>query len=169
MIVCNFDMHEYMFAIEGFARGSHLRQHIWEMMFAEHLPQMDDKTMDYCWWIMRRDIWSIYMEYKDSVPCGAVDFLHALAALHRGNRYFVKIKVEGQKCIHSCLCYKFQEHYRPLPLPFNEGKNAGRFNSYIPNGWVVDVEQQPMPNNEMVEIRHLDWWEDLSVYDKKIE
>lgn len=127
MIVCNFDIHEYMFAIEGFARGSHLRQHIWEMMFCEHLPQMDDKMMDYCWWIMRRDIWSIFMEGDKYTPCGKEDFLHALAALHRGNRYEITFlpfdpddNTRAPKPVRRVLCYRFGGKFCPLPQPFNK-------------------------------------------------
>ena len=40
MIKVSFDHHEFLFAIEGFARGSHLRQHVWRNIVYKAIPQM---------------------------------------------------------------------------------------------------------------------------------
>lgn len=157
--------HDFLCAIEGFARGSHLRQHVWEDIVWRNLSQMDAEFMDFLWYYLRRDIWQVYFD-KYGHSCGREDFLHILAALHRGNRYMVKFKPEGKKKALSVLAYRFQNEYRPLTKL--EGQ-VPRFNSFIPAEWIVSVEQLPMVDNENVACIHTDWWLDLEVYDKDIE
>lgn len=173
MITCYFDHHDYISAVEGFARGSHLRQHIWEMMVLHHYPQMDDNFLDYCWWILYRNLWDCYFhthftsphlgesaELKTEVRCGAEDFIHALAVLHRGNRYLVSTRYNGRS--QKYLCYKFRGDYYPL----RGGRRVNRWSQHIAKECIKKIEQQPMPENKMVEINRYNEWLDLTIYDK---
>lgn len=166
-ITCTFDHHDYISAVEGFARGSHLRQHIWKMMVLHHFPQMDDDFLDYAWWILKRNLWEMYFPKpythngETITPhnhVGAEDYLHALAILHRGNRYYVHTVYNGKSATH--LCYKFIGNYYTL---FD--KSANRWTQYIAPEYIKSVYRCHIPKNKMVEYRHYDEWEDLSIYD----
>lgn len=167
MIQVCFDIHEFLYAIEGFARGSHLRQHVWEEFVYRSIPQMSDDEMDFLWFYMRRDLWECYFYEIGGKPCthvGHEDFLHAMAALHRGNRYKVKFISETDNKQHEAICYRFDGHYRPLFM--GRSKNVESYNAYIPNDWVKTVKKQPMPENRHVEYGKEAWWTDLSVYEE---
>ena len=56
MINLTLDHHDFLFAVEGFARGSHLRQHVWENIVYKSILQMSYDDMDYLWFFMRRDL-----------------------------------------------------------------------------------------------------------------
>ena len=93
MIELSLDRHDFVSAVEGFAHGSHLSQHVWSEIVFLSIPQMTDDEMDFFWFIFRRNLWDCYFrEYNGCITnhCGHRDYLHALAALHRGNRYQVK-------------------------------------------------------------------------------
>ena len=60
MITISLDHHDFLCAIEGFARGSHLRQHVWREFVWKSIPQMNDMDMDFLWYFMRRDLWECY-------------------------------------------------------------------------------------------------------------
>lgn len=157
MITATFDKHELLWSIEGFARGSHLRQHIWQKVFEEYLPQLTEDEQDFLWFYLRRDIWSLYFDSKYH-QCGCEDFLHTMAALHRGNRANVRYTYNGES---GCVkCYRHDGHWRP----FDKG-----FHSFLADEYIVKVEQDPMPNNRYVERGKEDWWHDLSVYNKTEE
>ena len=92
MINLSLDRHDFVAAVEGFAHGSHLRQHVWHRMVFSSIPQMTDEDMDFFWFVFRRNLWDCYFPEVDGCitkRCGHEDYLHALAALHRGNRYKV--------------------------------------------------------------------------------
>ena len=42
MINLNLDRHDFVAAVEGFAHGSHLRQHVWSKIVFLSIPQMTD-------------------------------------------------------------------------------------------------------------------------------
>ena len=89
MINLSLDRHDFVAAVEGFAHGSHLRQHVWSEIVFPSIPQMTDEEMDFFWFIFRRNLWDCYFREVDgriTKRCGHEDYLHALAALHRGNR-----------------------------------------------------------------------------------
>ena len=168
MIKLNLDRHDFVAAVEGFAHGSHLRQHVWSEIVFLSIPQMTDDEMDFFWFTFRRNLWDCYF-YKDNngsiaKRCGHEDYLHALAALHRGNRYQVTFYPATTKDPVTVECYRFGGYYRPLLSPGQNDRMAS-FNSFVPSEWIVDIHLEPMPQNECVEIGKEKWWTDLSIYD----
>ena len=106
MISLFLDHHDFLYAVEGFARGSHLRQHVWRDIVYKSIPQMSDDDLDYLWYFMRRDLFGCYfyeLNGKRHTHVGHEDFLHALAALHRGNRNKVLFVSEAHKESHIAL------------------------------------------------------------------
>ena len=168
MINLSLDRHDFVAAVEGFARGSHLRQHEWSEIVFPSIPQMTDDEMDFFWFIFRRNLWDCYF-YKDkngriTKRCGHEDYLHTLAALHRGNRYKVTFYPEIQKDPMTVECYRFGGYYRPLRSRGLDDRMAS-FNSFIPVEWIVEAVAEPMPQNKYVEIGKEKWWTDFSIYD----
>ena len=168
MINLSLDRHDFVAAVEGFARGSHLRQHVWSEIVFPSIPQMTDDEMDFLWFIFRRNLWDCYF-YKDkngriTKRCGNEDYLHTLAALHRGNRYKVTFYPETQKNPMTVECYRFGSYYRPLH-PHGLNDRMASFNSFIPTEWIMKIVAMPMPQNKYVEIGKEKWWTDFSIYD----
>ena len=60
MIKLQLDKFDFLCAIEGFANGSHLRQHVWKEIIYKSIPQMSEDDMDFFWFYMRRDIFENY-------------------------------------------------------------------------------------------------------------
>ena len=91
----------FVAAVEGFAHGSHLRQHVWREIVFLSIPQMTDDEMDFFWFVFRRNLFDCYFREDNNGNivkcCGHEDYLHALAALHRGNRYKVTFCPENIK------------------------------------------------------------------------
>lgn len=167
MIDLSLDRHDFVACVEGFAHGSHLRQHVWREIVFCNIPQMTDDEMDFFWYIFRRNLWDCYFRERNGCvikDCGQEDYLHALAALHRGNRYKVTFLPENLKQPITVVCYRFSGHYRPLWVPGQESSMAS-FDAFIPDKWIEKVEKNDMPENPMVERGREDWWTDLSVYD----
>lgn len=84
MINLSLDRHDFLCAVEGFAHGSHLRQHVWKEIVYKSISQMSDDDMDFLWFFMRRDIFECYfyeLNGKKNTHFGYEDFMHALAAL----------------------------------------------------------------------------------------
>lgn len=170
MIKLSFDHHDFLFAVEGFARGSHLRQHVWEEIVYKSIPQMSDDDMDYFWFFMRRDLWGCYFyepNGKRNTRVGYEDFVHALAALHRGNRYKVTFRSEADNKLHQALCYRFNGEFHPLSYinRSKKGKELQGFNAVIPNDWIKVAAKYKMPENKYIECGKEHWWTDLDVYD----
>ena len=167
MINLSLDRHDFVAAVEGFAHGSHLRQHVWSEIVFHSIPQMTDDEMDFFWFIFRQNLLDFYF-YKDNgriaKRCGHKDYLQALAALHRGNRYKVTFHPENHKNPLTVECYRFGGYYRPLHNPGCEGRMAS-FSSFIPVKWIVEAVAEPMPHNECVAIGREEWWTDLSIYE----
>ena len=63
MIKLTFDRFDFLSAVEGFARGSHLRQHVWKEVVFKNIYQMSDDEQDFFWYIMRRDLWECYFGF----------------------------------------------------------------------------------------------------------
>lgn len=167
MINLSFDCHDFLYAIEGFARGSHLRQHVWERYVYASIPQMSDEDMDFLWYYLRRDVLPCYeVRIGDEIhhSCGYEDFMHCLAALHRGNRYDISFQSPSQKKPHKAVCYSFQGKFHPLFLDTEPG-NVQPFGAYIPIEWVTFMANTPRKENRFVPFDHLSWWDDLKVYD----
>ena len=168
MINLNLERHDFVAAVEGFAHGSHLRQHVWSDIVFLSIPQMTDDEMDFFWFILRRNLWDCYF-YKDNngsivKRCGHEDYLHALAALHRGNRHKVTFCPGNIKDPMTVECYRFGGYYRPLRTPGLD-KHMASFNSCVPAEWIIEAVAEPMPVNECVEIGKEQWWTDLNIYD----
>ena len=168
MINLSLDRHDLVAAVEGFAHGSHLRQHVWSEVVFPSISQMTDDEMDFLWFIFRRNLWDCYF-YKDkngriTKRCGHEDYLHTLAALHRGNRYKVTFYPEIQKDPMTVECYRFGGYYRPLRSRGLDDRMAS-FNSFIPTEWIMKIVAMPMPQNKYVEIGKEKWWIDFSIYD----
>ena len=172
MIDLSLDRYDFVAAVEGFARGSHLRQHVWHSIVYLNIPQMSDDEMDFFWFIFRRNLWDCYFRKDNNGSiaqrCGHEDYLHALAALHRGNRYKVTFCPGNIKDPMIVECYRFGGYYRPLRTPGLDGRMVS-FNSFIPTEWIVEAVTEPMPKNEYVEIGKEKWWTNLSVYDDEYE
>ena len=167
MINLSLDRHDFVAAVEGFAHGSHLRQHVWQRIVFNSISQMTDDEMDILWFIYRRNLWDCYFREVDgriTKSCGHEDYLHALAALHRGNRYKVTCSPGNIKYPMTVECYRFGGYYRPLRNPGLDDCIAS-FNSFVPTEWIVEAVAEPMPQNEYVEIGKEKWWTDLSIYD----
>ena len=167
MINLSLDRHDFVAAVEGFAHGSHLRQHVWSEIVCRSIPQMTDDEMDFFWFVFRRNLWDCYFWEVDgriTKHCGHEDYLHALAALHRGNRYKVTLCPDSLKDPMTFECYRFGGYYRPLHTPGQEALLVS-FNSFIPTEWIVEAVAEPMPQNEYVEIGREEWWTDFSIYE----
>ena len=166
MIDLSLDRHDFVAAVEGFAHGSHLRQHVWRKIVFPHISQMTDDEMDFFWYIFRRNLWDCY--FREVNGCmtkhsGHEDYLHTLAALHRGNRYKVTFQPDTFKQPITAECYRFAGRYRPLRIPGQESRMAS-FDSYVPREWIRDVVTYEMPHNKYVQE---EWWTNLGVYDDK--
>lgn len=169
MIDLSLDCHDFVACVEGFAHGSHLRQHVWREIVFRNIPQMTNDEMDFFWFIFRRNLWDCYFRERNghlSKDCGHEDYLHALAALHRGNRYKVTFLPDSLKQSVTVECYRFAGHYRPLRVPGQESRMAF-FDAFVPEEWVKDVVKLDMPDNNMVQQGREEWWTDLTVYDDK--
>lgn len=176
MINLSLDRHDFLFAVEGFARGSHLRQHVWGEIVYRSIPQMSDDDMDYFWFYMRRDIFKQYfyeLNGKKNTHVGYEDFMQALAALHRGNRYKITFRSEADNTLHNALCYRFDGEYYPL-YAYIGGKVVGKtkkssglqpFNAVVPDEWIKAVAKHKTPENRYVELGKEEWWNDLEIYD----
>ena len=168
MINLSLDRHDFVAAVEGFAHGSHLRQHVWREIVFLNIPQMTDDEMDFFWFIFRRNLWDCYFNKDNNGSivkrCGHEDYLHALAALHRGNRYKVIFCPGNIKAPMTVECYRFGGYYRPLRSPGLNDRMAS-FYSFIPPEWIAEAVAEPMPQNKYVEIGKENWWTDLSIYD----
>lgn len=161
--------HDFLCAVEGFARGSHLRQHVWEDIVYRNIDQMDDDFVDFLWFYLRRDVWDIYFgEYGNK--SGACDFLQCMAALHRGNRWKVKFKGLSDNKTHLAICYRFDNDWKPLFL-CNGVKGYSQlqsFRAYIPDECIKQTVKLEVPSNRHVEQGKEGWWEDLDVYEKGV-
>ena len=164
MINLSLDHHDFL-AAEGFAHGSHLRQHVWSEIVYKSIPQMSEDDIDFLWFSFRRDLWGVYF-HNGKTRCGAEDYLHALAALHRGNRSYVWFKSPTDGKTHMALCYTFQSKLCPLYL--DRGTTLEPFDRHISGEQVLKQTVIPMPHNDRVEVGKEEWWEDLSIYNKKI-
>lgn len=167
MINLSLDRHDFVACVEGFAHGSHSRQHVWREIVFLNIPQMTEDEMDFFWFIFRRNLWDCYFREVDgriTKHCGHEDYLHALAALHRGNRYKVTCHPENYKIPLTVECYRFGGYYRPLRTPGLDERMVS-FNSFIPTEWIVEAVAEPMPQNEYVEIGKEKWWTDFSIYE----
>ena len=165
MINLSLDPHDFLAAVEGFAHGSHLSQHVWSKIVYYNIPQMSEDDLDRFWFIFRRDLWDVYF-YNGKTSCGAEDYLHALEALHRGNRSYVRFKSPTDGKTHMALCYTFQSKLCPLYL--DRGTTLEPFDRFISGEQVLKQTVIPMPVNKNVEVGKEEWWEDLSIYNKKI-
>lgn len=179
MINLSLDHHDFLCAIEGFARGSHLRQHVWEEIVYRSIPQMTDDEQDFLWFMLRRNLWECYFwrskvdgpDYKVDTHVGYDDYMHALAALHRGNRWKVKFRSETDKKIYLAICYRFNEEWHPLFL-CNGVKGYSElqpYAAYIPDEWIKSIEKLPIPDNRYVEQGKEQWWNNIEVYDIDFE
>lgn len=158
MITMVLDWHDFLFAIEGFARGSHLRQHIWHEIVTKYISQMSDRERDNIWFFLRRDIWPIFFKGKSNV-CGDDDFLHCMAAMQRNNYATIVFRENGwtNGRRHRAYCYRFQ----------NTWHVENRFNTFVPDEWVDSVSRpekgkalQPL----YIEKGKESWWTNLDVY-----
>lgn len=165
MINLSLDPHDFLAAVKGFAHGSHLSQDVWSKIVYYNIPQMSEDDIDFLWFYFRRDLWDIYF-YNGESGCGAEKYLHALAALHRGNRSYVRFKSETDGKTHWALCYTFQGQL--CPLYFDGSTELQSFDDYIHGEWVLKQTVIPIPVNKNVQAGMEEWWEDLSIYNKKI-
>ena len=165
MINLSLDHHDFFSAVKGFAHGSHLTQHVWQEIVYKNIPQMSEDNLDYFWFYFRRDLWDGYF-YGGETRCGAKDYLHALAALHRGNRSYARFKSATDGKSHTALCYTFQNVLCPLYL--DRSTKLQGFDDFIPGEWVLKQKVIPLPVNEYVQAGKEEWWEDLSIYNKTL-
>ena len=161
IVTVYLDKHEILYMIEDCARGSRLSQHIWEIVVTKIIRQLTDDEMDFLWFFLRRDMWDMYLGSSLYDVCGDEDFLHCMAALHRGNHRFVKFYCEGDKSKESYIyCYRFNNAWHPI----------NQFNQFIPEEWVISVTDPYDTEHakcDCLEIGKEAWWNDLEVYNKK--
>lgn len=188
MISLHLDRFDFVSAVEGFARVSHLRQHVWEQIVYPSIPQMCLDEMDFLWYVFRRDLWDNYFYDAKGriVPViGHKDYLHTLAALHRGNRYLVTCKPSKVGGLLSAVCYRFNGEYYALYArtddrfadfvrslrdegitdTWHQTKYIQRYNSIIPTDWIQTADRWPILENRYIQSGKEDWWYDLDVYD----
>ena len=166
MINLSLDPHDFIAAVEDFATGPQPLQYMWQEIVYKNIPQMSEDDIDFLWFYFRRNLWDFYF-CNDEARCGAEDYLHALAALHRGNRSYVRFKSDKDGKTHIALCYTFQSKLCPLYL--DRGTTLEPFDRFISGEQVLKQTVIPMPVNKNVEVGKEEWWEDLSIYNKKIE
>ena len=171
MINLSLDKFDFLSAIEGFANGSHLRQHVWKEIVYRSIPQMSEDDMDFFWFYMRRDIFENYfyeINGKKHTRFGYRDFMHALAALHRGNRYDVVLSNKISKEEYKVLCYRFDGEFRPLYIYDGNGRQRNElqpFDCFVGKDCIVNVQRKELPYNYNVEEKYNQWWSDLEIYD----
>lgn len=156
MITLCLNWRDFLCAVEGFAGGSHLRQHIWHEIVVRYIKQMDDLERDTLWFFFRRDIWPLYFE-SEFHSCGDKDFLQCMAAMHRGNYRTIRFCENGKKNgkRHNQRCYRFQ----------NEWRVENSFTGFIPESWIVKVsDPNPVLEPLYIEQGKEHWWRDLEVY-----
>lgn len=135
---------------------------------------MTDDEQDFLWFMLRRNLWECYfyeIEGKQHTHCGYEDYMHALATLHRGNRWKVKFRSETDKKIYLVICYRFNDQWHPLFL-CNGVKGYSEpqpYSASIPDGWIQTAEKLPIPDNRYVEQGKEQWWNDIEVYDINYE
>ncbi len=174
MINLSLDLHDFLFCVEGFARGSHLRQHVWRDIVFRNIYQMDEKDMNFFWYFFRRDFWDNYFRILRGgirgYTCGASDFLQALAALHLGNRYRVTFHSAKDKRDHTVVCYRFNGRYHVLECP-DQPSGAIRFSSYVSPDEIKKIVHLPFEDNPYIPVNHRSWWTDDPdmIYDKADE
>ena len=161
MVTATFNKHDLLYAIEGFARGSHLRQHIWEKVFIEFIPQMNEEEIFFVWYYCMRDLFECYFGWWEYPSCGAEDFIHCMAALDLRNRVMVKTRFEGKD--EDVLCYKFHGNYCPIKKSFN---------AYVAEQYIVSVSDVPFdPYVHQFGNDAKPWHKDINIYgmtDKEI-
>ena len=148
-MLVELDKHELLYYIEGCARGSHLRQGIWQRIVNEFIPKMTEDERDFIWWILRRDIWEIF--FGKYANYGAQDFLRAMAALHRNN--WAKVMASDGKTTECVDCYRYDGHWWV------------DFTVRVADEFITKIENVAFSDNKCVEYRELDKWLDLSVYE----
>lgn len=171
MIKLKLDRQDFLCAIEGFARGSHLRQHVWQEIVYRSLPQLSEADMDFLWTYIYRDFRGFYVSEVGGMRhtyCGAEDFFRALAILHRGNRYLVRYKSNKVGYTRFAICYRYGGRYCPLYNGKKPTKKLCPWTCYLPDEVIVNVEKLPMPENPFVPYNAEEAWNDLEMYDKPI-
>lgn len=147
MIRLKLDHHDLLFAIEGFARGSHLRQHVWQQIVYKSIPQMTNDDLDFLWYFCRRDFFGYYFpSFSDGrrlpkAP-GWLDYLHVLAALHRSNRFNVVFVSHADNKKHNVV----GRNERMKTFKFVYAHRTVNGNKYVPE-------------------KHLGWWQDIDIYE----
>ena len=150
MVTIELDKHDLLSHIEGFARGSHLRQHIWENVVVEYMPQMIQEEKDYLWYYLRRDIWPHF--FGGHIKFGAEYFLQAMAALHKNNYYNVYLNrpsLNGAR-----RAYMFQNRLYP----------EYGFRSFYNDDFIQKVEKIECKENVNVPKEDMHWWNNTDIY-----
>ena len=164
MINLKLDRKEFFSVIEGLVRSSQSAQYVWREIVYKSIFNMNAEDLDYLWYYLRRDIHPCYFYDHDGATepqPGHDDFAHALAAMHRGNRYTVTCQGPKQAKRHKYLCYRYNGEYRPL---LNVGVTCKRFQPFdavIPKEWIKAVEHRSVPENIYVPDDKKAWWTEL--------
>lgn len=131
----NLNIFELYSFIEGCARGSHLRQGIWQRLVDEFYGILtpSDRARIHYW--CKRDLWDVFHGDPKYPHCGMEDYDFFLGFYDPSNRYFVYAKndIENIKVEAS----KIGDHYY-----------VG-FNEHIDNSFIQSVEHI---NNEAGEV-----------------
>lgn len=157
MIKVELDIHDLLYHIEGFANGSHLRQHIWREVVEKYTPQMSKEEMDFTWYYLHRDVWPTFF-YKNTPRYGAEDFLQCMAALHRNNYYYLEVVgKQGEQNIVEA--YMFQNRFYP---PYS-------FNQFFDQTRIQEAKKISLEENEYVPKQHQHWWNNTDIYNLSVE
>ena len=146
--------------IQGCVCSAHGRDEIWHRVIQEFIPKLDNREVDFLWWVSFRDFWHNYLTSCTGQPDWAAEsYLQGLAALNRNNRYMVSASKDIDE--RAYLCYKFQGKYHVV------GDN---YNRYVAEEYITHVELIKLDETEPdMEDRFIKDWQDLSLYDKTLE
>lgn len=158
MIKIELDKHDLLYHIEGFANGSHLRQHIWREVIIYYIPQMSKDEIDFTWYYLHRDVWPKFFGRGDTPRFGAEEFLQCMAALHRNNYYNLVI-IDDQGEQQTVKAYLFQNRFYPLYS----------FNLFFNETRIQEDKKISLEENKYVPKQHQHWWNNTDIYNLSVE
>lgn len=114
----DLDRWDILYWMEGCARGSHLRQSIWERAVNEFYPKLSEEERRMIYMYAKRDLTDIFTPKKLSENhsyqhVGHEDFFQFLACYNPANRYQVHVKgeVNGELQEEHVNAYLYKDDY----------------------------------------------------------
>lgn len=169
MINISLDLDSFIECVVGIAKGSHLRQRVWEELVFPCIPLLSKEDLEYLWYTFRRKLWNFYLDELNLDHCrilpGAKEYLHVLAALHSGNRYRVKYHCDQLKKDITVECYRFDGKYYIIDGSAYAPFLYSTFNSFVESE--KEIEASPIPYSPYsLTLKESIFWEtDPVIYD----